>query len=104
MTLTPIAERLAVELSLPVLRLTSSVATGIQEHSWTTFRLLGERFNRLRHQLSRRIVKRIFVMYCYSYRLMEYGVLELLNFYDVSICFPLSIEYPDEHGEFQNRK
>ena len=45
-TLTPIAERLALELSLPFLR-TRSVAAGI-EHQ--TFRLPGQRSERLRHR------------------------------------------------------
>ena len=53
MTLTPIAERLAVELSLPFYDLGLS-RLGFE---CPTFRLRGERFNRLRHRRGWRELK-----------------------------------------------
>ena len=66
-TLTPVAEVLAVELSLPVL-MTGLSRTGFKH---PTFRMWGERSNRLRHRSVGNLVNKLllifpFTIFCFS--------------------------------------
>ena len=67
-TLTPVAEVLAVELSLPVLMMGLS-RTGFKH---PTFRMRGERSNRLRHRSVGNLVNKLllifpFTIFCFSF-------------------------------------